>query len=120
MTVSAITLSGLGLPSDQIHQQLRAVILSGSLAAGEKLPSVRQLARDLGVAAGTVAKAYKLLEHEGLVVSRSGGGTRVSGNVSAPPAAVLHAARALSETASSHGLGLEETIAAVRASWTHE
>ncbi|TFB91400.1 GntR family transcriptional regulator [Cryobacterium sp. HLT2-28] len=117
MTVPVITLDGLGLPSDQIHQRLRTVIQSGALAAGERLPPVRQLARDLGVAAGTVAKAYKLLEREGLVVSRAGGGTRVNSAVPTPPAQVLQAARTLSELAAGHGLGLEETISAVRASW---
>jgi GntR family transcriptional regulator len=115
-----IALDGLGLPSDQIYQRLRATIHSGSLAPGEKLPPVRQLARDLGVATGTVAKAYKTLEREGLLVSRAGGGTRVSNSVSAAPAAVLLAARSLTETASNSGLSLEETIGAVRASWASE
>lgn len=120
MTVLTITLDGLGLPSDQIHQRLRAIIHSGSLASGERLPPVRQLARDLGVATGTVAKAYKLLEQEGLVVSRSGGGTRVSNTVNAPPASVLQAARRLTQTAAERGLSLEETLGAVRASWARE
>src|SRR5699024_8490657 len=44
----------------------------------ERLPSVRQLASDLEVAPGTVAKAYRPLEAEGLVVSRVGSETRVS------------------------------------------
>lgn len=120
MSVLPIALDGLGLPSDQIYQRLRAIIHSGTLASGERLPPVRQLARDLGVATGTVAKAYKLLEQDGLVVSRSGGGTRVSSSVTAPPALVIQAARRLAQTAAESGLSLEEALGAVRASWTRE
>lgn len=116
--MSGVMLGGLGLPSEQIADQLRNTILSGGLAAGERLPPVRQLGRDLGVAAGTVAKAYKQLEGEGLLVSRAGAGTRVSEAVSAPPAVVLRAARALVATAELHGVTLDEALAAVRASWS--
>lgn len=116
--MSDITLGRLGLPSEQIYHQVRAIIISGSLGTGEKLPPVRQLARDLGVAVGTVAKAYKLLEQEGLVVTSAGGGTRVSSTVSAPPAVVVQAARKLAALASAHGVSLDETIGAVQASWT--
>jgi DNA-binding transcriptional regulator YhcF (GntR family) len=62
---------------------MRAVIESGLLAPRTRLPTVRQLAADLGVAAGTVMRAYAALEGEGLVVTRRGGGTAVS---DAPPA----------------------------------
>lgn len=113
----SLSLDGLGLPSDQIYQQIKAIITSGRLAKGEKLPSVRQVALDLGVATGTVAKVYKLLEREGLVISRAGGGTRVSGNVTAPSAQVLRAARNLANVASEHGVSLETAIEAVRVSW---
>nr|WP_246318597.1 GntR family transcriptional regulator [Leifsonia psychrotolerans] len=105
------------MPSEQIYHQVRAIIISGSLGTGEKLPSVRQLARDLHVAAGTVAKAYKLLEQEGLVITRAGGGTRVSSAVSAPPTVVVQAARALAALASAHGVSLDETLSALQASW---
>ena len=115
--MSSITLDGMGLPSEQIYHQVRAIILSGSLGTGEKLPPVRQLARDLGVAPGTVAKVYKQLEQEGLVFSRAGGGTRVSTSVAAPPAAVLQAARKLAEVASGVGLSLEAAVGALQASW---
>lgn len=115
-----LTITDRGLPSDQVYDQLRSMILGGALAAGERLPSVRQVARDLSVATGTVAKAYRLLEAEGLVVSRSGAGTRVSARVSAPPSPVLEAARALAQVADAHNFGLEETVSALRASWPRE
>ncbi|MDY7542917.1 MULTISPECIES: GntR family transcriptional regulator [Cryobacterium] len=118
--MSFLSVEGPGLPSEQIHRQLRSRILAGTLAGGERLPSVRQLARDLGVASGTVAKAYKLLEEDGLVVSRAGAGTRVSGSVSSPPASVMKAARELTRVAAANGVQLDEAILALRASWPQE
>jgi len=70
-------------PYEQLRRQLSAVIQSGTLAPRTRLPTVRQLAADLGVAAGTVMRAYAALEGDGLVVTRRGGGTAVS---DAPPA----------------------------------
>lgn len=70
-------------PYEQLRRQLSAVIQSGTLAPQARLPTVRQLAADLGVATGTVMRAYAALEGEGLVVTRRGGGTAVS---DAPPA----------------------------------
>ena len=58
----------------QIAQQLRHLIASGALPPGTAIPSVRQLARDLGVSLNTVARAYRLLEGEGflLILDRAG------------------------------------------------
>jgi len=56
------------------------------LAEGDRLPPVRQLASDLGVAAGTVARTYRELEVEGLIATRRGAGTRVRGSPPALPA----------------------------------
>lgn len=65
-------------PFEQIRQQLADLIESGALAGGERLPTVRQLAGDLRVANGTVARAYRELESAGLVVTRRAAGTRVA------------------------------------------
>lgn len=65
-------------PYEQLRRQFVALISAGVLAPGERLPPVRQLAGDLGVAAGTVARAYRELEAAGLVHAKRGGGTRVS------------------------------------------
>ncbi len=65
-------------PYEQLRRQLATAIESGLLAPESRLPTVRQLAADLGVAAGTVMRAYAELEGGGLVVSRRGGGTSVS------------------------------------------
>jgi DNA-binding transcriptional regulator YhcF (GntR family) len=75
-------------PFEQLRRQLVELISSGRVEGGQRLPPVRQLAADLGLAAGTVARTYRELETAGLVVTRRGGGTRVSSDLSVQPAAV--------------------------------
>lgn len=76
-------------PYEQVRRQLTTFIETGQLQPGDRLPSVRQLASDLGLAAGTVARAYKELEGSGLVTTRRGAGTRVAPRPeSASPVAV--------------------------------
>ncbi|GAA0268384.1 GntR family transcriptional regulator [Cryptosporangium japonicum] len=65
-------------PYEQIRRQLADLIRHGVLTPGTRLPPLRQLASDLGLAAGTVARAYRELESAALVTSRRGGGTRVA------------------------------------------
>ena len=65
-------------PYEQIRAQVSTLISLGELTAGFRLPTVRALATDLGVAAGTVARAYKELEAEGLISSRRRAGTVVN------------------------------------------
>ena len=62
----------------QLQQQLRQRILTGQLADGEQLPSVRDLSAQLGLNPLTVSKVYQLLEREGFVETRRGLGTYVS------------------------------------------
>jgi DNA-binding transcriptional regulator YhcF (GntR family) len=69
-------------PYEQIRAQLAALITTGRLPENERLPTVRQLAADLGLAAGTVARAYRELEAASLIHTRRAAGTRV-----APPPA---------------------------------
>lgn len=64
-------------PYEQLRRQLAELIGSGMLAPGDRLPPLRQLAADLGLAVGTVARSYRELEAAGLIRSRRGGGTRV-------------------------------------------
>ena len=70
-------------PYEQLRRQLAELIQSAVLTPGDRLPPLRQLAADLGLAVGTVARAYRELESAGLVSSRRGGGTRVSATASA-------------------------------------
>lgn len=66
-------------PYEQIRTQIVSLIATGSLAAGTRLPTVRSLAADLGIAAGTVARAYKELERAGVIETRRRNGTAVLG-----------------------------------------
>lgn len=106
-----------GSPAEQIRDQIAGLITTGALARGDRLPSVRQLATDLQVAPGTVAKAYRTLESDGSVVSRAGAGTRVSEQASSVAPGVARAARRLASTGRQDGLDLEETIRLLRAVW---
>lgn len=63
---------------EQISSQVRAQILSGTLEAGERLPSIRALADGLGVSVITTKRAYSDLEAEGLVETVQGKGCFVS------------------------------------------
>ena len=69
----------------QLSWRLRALIRTGELRAGERLPSFRQLAEWAGVNVGTVRGVYEGLEEDGLVVSRHGQGTFVAEGVEAVP-----------------------------------
>lgn len=65
-------------PFEQIRRQIVVAIDSGTLVDGDRLAPVRQLAGDLGVAPGTVARAYRELESAGYVITRRGGGTKIA------------------------------------------
>jgi len=103
-------------PSEQIRAQLAAMIRSGELAADAKLPPVRQLAGDLRVAAGTVAKAYKELEGAGLVRTGRANGTRVNPG-QLLKTELLADVRLLAQRARADGLGLEELQKMVETAW---
>jgi GntR family transcriptional regulator len=63
---------------EQVADQVRQFVASGALDPGTTLPSVRQLARDLGVNLNTIARAYRLLESEGFLVIRDRSGVIVA------------------------------------------
>ncbi|GAA2755271.1 GntR family transcriptional regulator [Actinopolymorpha rutila] len=65
-------------PYEQLRRQLANLIEAGTLADGTRLPPVRQLAADLALATGTVARTYRELEKAGLVRSRRAAGTTVT------------------------------------------
>ena len=65
-------------PFEQVRAQLAGMISSGRLLPGDRLPTVRALAADLGLAVNTVARAYKELEAAGLVETRRRAGTVVA------------------------------------------
>jgi GntR family transcriptional regulator len=85
-------------PYEQLRRQLADLIGAGVLSPGDRLPPLRQLAADLGLAAGTVARTYRELEAAGLVVSRRGGGTRVAERARLPRTEVRAALRSAADT----------------------
>lgn len=65
---------------EQIVQQVRSGVADGSLSPGAPLPTIRQLARDLDLNPATVAKAYQLLEKDGVLETAGRRGTFVRGD----------------------------------------
>jgi GntR family transcriptional regulator len=66
----------------QIVFEVKAQLARGEIAAGDRLPSVRELARELTINPNTVVRAYELLESEGVIVRRQGAGCFVTGRES--------------------------------------
>jgi GntR family transcriptional regulator len=82
-------------PWRQVHDQIARLIISGALPPGFRLPAIRQLSRDLGLAAGTVARVYRELETAGWVTTARAKGTVVAEPSAHPdPALVLRTAAA--------------------------
>jgi len=74
----------LGVPIYlQLMEQVKHAIETGALRPGEQLPGIRPLAEELVINPNTVAKAYRELEHEGVIELRHGAGAFVSGNAGA-------------------------------------
>ena len=99
-------------PYEQIRSQLAADVDTGALQPGDRLPTVRRLAEDLGVAANTVARAYRELEQAGVIETRGRAGSFVTGDQvtrKAKAAAVAY----LAET-KALGLSAAEALALVR------
>jgi GntR family transcriptional regulator len=65
-------------PYEQIRAQVATMAASGVLPVGTRLPTIRQLSKDLGLAGGTVARAYRELESDGVIVTRGRHGSFVN------------------------------------------
>jgi len=103
-------------PYEQLRQQVTALVIGGALPSGARLPAIRQLANDLGLAGGTVARAYRELESDGVVTTHGRHGTVVAGppRELAPPAELLAAARQYAAQASHAEATLDDALTAVR------
>lgn len=66
----------------QVADEVKGLIAAGRLREGEALPSVRQLAADLGVNLNTIATAYRELQREGLIEIKHGSGALVTSRLS--------------------------------------
>ena len=109
-------------PYEQVRLGILDRVASGSLLPADRLPAIRALATELGLSAGTVARAYKELEAAGVLVTRRGAGTTIAEGIdptSLPtasgmdPAVVAFAADAVAR-ARAQGLRLDQLAAAVR------
>jgi DNA-binding transcriptional regulator YhcF (GntR family) len=103
-------------PFEQIRAQLQVAIRGGTLQAGDRLPAIRQLAGDLRVAPGTVARAYRELESDGLVATNRSHGTTVTAD-KALSNDITSAARDFVASVAINGTSLDDALAAVRATW---
>ncbi len=106
-------------PYEQIRAQVATMVQTGVLADGARLPSIRQLAKDLALASGTVARAYRELEAEGIVLTRGRHGTVITNPGRTAPAAdrrrqVDQAAAAFAIEAAHQGADVDQALDAVR------
>ena len=107
-------------PFEQLRAQFAAMIASGVLLPGDQLPSIRQLAGDLGLAVNTVARTYRELETLGLVRSRVRHGTTVAAtptNTREIRRRLDEAAKLYARTAKRLGVPAAEAIEALRRRW---
>jgi DNA-binding transcriptional regulator YhcF (GntR family) len=101
-------------PYEQVRAQIAEQARSGELPVGYRLPTVRGLAESLGLAANTVAKAYRALETDGVIETRGRNGTVVAASGPAAEREAAAAAQAYAERVRRLGLGEEQAAAAVR------
>lgn len=102
-------------PFEQIRLRILDLASSGELAVGTKLPSVRALASDLGVAANTVARAYRELEQAGIVVTAGRSGTAIASGGDKIAAQVALAAEAYADVARELGVPQNQALNIVKA-----
>ncbi|MBT2508259.1 MULTISPECIES: GntR family transcriptional regulator [Streptomyces] len=101
-------------PYEQLRAQISEQARAGALPVGYKLPTVRGLAEDLGLAANTVAKAYRALEGDGVIETRGRNGTFIAAVGDAADREAAAAARVYAERAQRLGLSRAEALAAVQ------
>lgn len=95
-------------PYEQVRSQVVAQVDDGELRPGDRLPPVRRLAGDLGLAPGTVARAYRELEAAGVVVTRGRNGTVVAASGDLTRQRAQEATLAYLDSLRRLGLGVED------------
>lgn len=105
-------------PFEQVRAQLEQAITMGAIKPGVRLPTVRQLANDLGLAPNTIARSYRALEDAGLIETRGRRGTTVS---HVEPVSPTRRSEALQEAAARYhneaarlGASLDDALEALR------
>ena len=105
-------------PYEQIRLRIASLAADGTLAAGFKLPPVRTLALDLGLAANTVARAYRELEQAGLVETRGRAGTVITARATGTTRQAQQAAQTYAATVRALGVPAATALALVQAALT--
>ncbi|MGW2329453.1 GntR family transcriptional regulator [Streptomyces sp. NPDC001700] len=100
-------------PFEQIRAQIAEQARSGQVPVGYKLPTVRGFAEELGLAANTVAKAYRALEADGVVETRGRHGTFVAAAGDAAGRQAAEAAQTYAQRARRLGLDRAAALAAI-------
>ena len=101
-------------PYEQLRAQIAEQASSGVLPAGYRLPTVRGLAGEVGLAANTVAKAYRALESDGVIETRGRGGTFVAADGGRTEREAATAAQEYAQRVHRLGLDGEAAVEAVR------
>ncbi len=96
-------------PFEQVREQVAVQARGGALPVGYRMPTVRGLAEDLGLAANTVAKAYRVLEADGVIETRGRHGTFIAAAGDAAQREMAAAAAQYAQRA--HHLGLDRSAA---------
>jgi DNA-binding transcriptional regulator YhcF (GntR family) len=102
-------------PFEQLKSRVIGGIASGELIAGTKLPTVRALATELGIAPNTVARAYRELETDGLIETRGRNGTVIKGAADDPAALAQLAAQEYAARVRDLGIEADAAVEYVRA-----
>ncbi|OKH98472.1 GntR family transcriptional regulator [Streptomyces sp. CB02923] len=100
-------------PFEQVRAQIAGQVRAGGLPVGRKLPTVRGLAEQLGLAANTVAKAYRALETDGVIETRGRNGTFIAAAGEAADKEAAAAAASYARRARRLGLDHPAALAAV-------
>jgi DNA-binding transcriptional regulator YhcF (GntR family) len=123
MTLFTIDHDSAVPPFEQLRTQVAAMVVAGELEPGEKLPTVRQLAWDLGLAPNTVARAYRELESDQVISTQGRRGTFVrselldSTSEESRTWTARQAAIQFTQTARRNGMSLAEASRLVEAAW---
>ncbi|HET8717621.1 MAG TPA: GntR family transcriptional regulator [Nocardioidaceae bacterium] len=105
-------------PFEQVRSGIAARVASGALPAGTRLPPVRALAGSLGLAVNTVARVYRELEADAVVVTEGRRGTFVRGTAADGDGAAARAAREYAALARKAGLTREQALLLVERGWS--
>ena len=107
-------------PFEQVKQQVQAGRAAGTLRPEERLPPVRALAEELRIAPNTVARAYRELEAEGVIVTRGRNGSFVTATGDGAVKEARAAARAYAQLVRALGVADESAVALVQEALARE